>query len=300
MVYAMINPNMTKTFSILKNFQSSLLIPIVLIFVGTGFGQPYSWSVKTDSQPLSRRILPPTGYKRISLATGSFAAWLRELPIKTGNPPVYLFNGQLKENQDAHHAVVDIDVGKEDLQQCADAIMRLRAEYLFSSEKQENICFRFTSGDKAEWTKWREGYRPHMKGNSIKWVKNAKPDSTHNNFRAYLTEVDRWAGTASISKELVKVADSKRIEIGDVFIKGGFPGHAVLVVDVAEDASGRRVFLLAQSYMPAQDIHILKNPTSDVSPWYSADDSSDLITPEWTFARNSLKRFSDDGCPNFR
>jgi len=46
------------------------------------------------------------------------------------------------------------------------------------------------------------------------------------------------------------------------------PGHAVIVVDMAEDAKGQRAFLLAQSYMPAQDIHILKNPMdADLSPW---------------------------------
>ena len=53
------------------------------------------------------------------------------------------------------------------------------------------------------------------------------------------------------------------MQIGDVFIKGGFPGHAVVVLDMAEnDRTGQRVFLLAQSYMPAQDIHIMKNPTN--------------------------------------
>jgi len=47
------------------------------------------------------------------------------------------------------------------------------------------------------------------------------------------------------------------IEPGDVMIRAGSPGHAMLVVDVAEDERGRRIYLLAQSYMPAQDIHIV-------------------------------------------
>lgn len=57
-------------------------------------------------------------------------------------------------------------------------------------------------------------------------------------------------------------------KIGDVFIKGGFPGHAVMVVDIAVDESTQeKVFLLAQSYMPAQEIQILKNPNnSHLSP----------------------------------
>ncbi|MBN2610182.1 MAG: hypothetical protein JXB00_01355, partial [Bacteroidales bacterium] len=55
-----------------------------------------------------------------------------------------------------------------------------------------------------------------------------------------------------------------------------------------------KVFLLAQSYMPAQDIQILKNPNDkSISPWYSLDFEGDLITPEWTFKKTDLKRFKD-------
>ena len=69
-----------------------------------------------------------------------------------------------------------------------------------------------------------------------------------------------WAGTHSLEREL-KPAALAGIAAGDVFIKGGFPGHAVLVADVVENrATGEKRFLLLQSYMPAQDIHVLKNP----------------------------------------
>jgi hypothetical protein len=42
---------------------------------------------------------------------------------------------------------------------------------------------------------------------------------------------------------------------GHVLIQGGSPGHAVLLVD----AAGERLYLPAQSTMPARDIHRLKN-----------------------------------------
>ena len=49
-------------------------------------------------------------------------------------------------------------------------------------------------------------------------------------------------------------------------------------------------FLIAQSYMPAQDIHIVKNPKGGV--WYSLKDLNiELFTPEWTFPLNALHRF---------
>ena len=78
-----------------------------------------------------------------------------------------------------------------------------------------------------------------------------------------------------------------------MFIKGGFPGHAVLVADVAENAqTGEKRFLLVQSYMPAQEIHVLKNPpAADGSPWYPAAFEGDLVTPEWRFAAGSLRRW---------
>ena len=83
------------------------------------------------------------------------------------------------------------------------------------------------------------------------------------------------------------------MRIGDLFIKGGFPGHAMLVADMAENpATGEQRFLLLQSYMPAQDMHIVVDPQSvDASPWYRVAFGSALQTPEWTFEADQLKRW---------
>lgn len=85
------------------------------------------------------------------------------------------------------------------------------------------------------------------------------------------------------------------MEIGDVFLEGCSPGHCVIVVDMAENkVSGEKVFILAQSYMPAQDIHILINPgNGDGNPWYNLDFGEKLITPEWEFSSGQLMRFED-------
>jgi hypothetical protein len=85
------------------------------------------------------------------------------------------------------------------------------------------------------------------------------------------------------------VRSFKAIQAGDVLIRGGFPGHAVIVADVAVNKNGKKVYLLAQSYMPAQDIHLLKNPVNpNLSPWYFADESLVIETPEWTFHARDL------------
>ena len=265
-----------------------------LSILAQGANQPYPWLKPGEVvESLESRIAPPAGFERYSALPGSFADWLRKLPLKPGRPPVLLFNGKPKARQDVHAAVVAMDVGREDLQQCADAVMRLRAEYLRTAGKTADIRFQFTSGDLAEYVRWSQGYRPIVTGNRVVWVRKSEPDDSYESFRRYLDTVFKYAGSDSLSREMKPVKSVAEIGAGDVFVHGGFPGHAVIVVDVASSRrTGKRVFLLAQSYMPAQDVHILKNP-NDVSlnPWYSIDFGEALVTPEWTFRMDELRRF---------
>lgn len=231
-------------------------------------------------QALPERLPPPPGFTRPEVAPGSFAAYLRNVPLKPVGSPVLLFDGSRKGRQDAHAAVLDISVGDRELQQCADAVMRLRAEHLFAEQRYAEIRFHFTNGFLADFQRWMNGERIQVRGNTCLWKGEGRTGATRENLLSYLNTVFTYAGTLSLSKEL-KVATGP-IQAGDVFIRGGSPGHAVIVLDVARDARERTAFLLAQSYMPAQEIHILKRPDGQ-GAWYVADDGDRLVTPEWTF-----------------
>ncbi|MBI5569938.1 MAG: DUF4846 domain-containing protein [Desulfomonile tiedjei] len=275
-----------------------LMLLAVLVIPCAAQTNGYAWLAGAEPQfTIASRIATPEGFRRINVPYGSFADWLRHLPLKKPGTAVLLHNGKLKPNQDAHFAVVDIDTGPRDLQQCADAIIRLRAEYLLSKGAHQDIQFRFTSGDRASWGRWESGYRPHIEGNKVTWAKSAREDSSYTGFRSYLDVVFTYAGTASLSRELTPRLNPFAIQIGDIFIRGGSPGHAVIVVDMAEHVrTGEKVFLLAQSYMPAQDMHVLKNPTDDdQSPWYRIPSGDVLETPEWRFDKTELKTFENHG-----
>lgn len=274
----------------------TLTIFTLCLFAMASFSEPKDYLWLEEQEPtatITTEIPPPEGYERVEVQAESFANWLRHLPLKGEGTPVYLFDGRKKGNQRAHFAVVDIDAGNRDLQQCADAVIRLRAEYLYSRGLYSSIHFNFTSGDEAAFAKWAAGYRPKINGNKVQWVKNAGEDSSYRNFRSYLTTVYIYAGTYSLSNELQLRNNSYEMRIGDVFIEGGFPGHAVIVVDMAENKqNGKKVFLLAQSFMPAQDIHVLKNPNdAGLSPWYDLDFGRTLRTPEWRFNDSDLRYF---------
>jgi hypothetical protein len=114
---------------------------------------------------------------------------------------------------------------------------------------------------------------------------------TADHLHQYLQRVFGICGSASLSKQLHAIS-LNAIKAGDVLIRGGFPGHAVIVMDVAENKKGEKVYLLAQSYMPAQDIHVLVNPANqDLSPWYKVSDDEMIETPEYIFQKEELKRW---------
>jgi hypothetical protein len=227
-----------------------------------------------NAQMAVKDIVLPKGYRRLACSEGSFGAWLRQLKLKS-DKTVYLFNGQKKLNQSAQYAVLDVSVGKRDLQQCADAIMRLRAEYFYGQKAYAKIQFH------------------NVEGTLLQYSNYAKGDYSYVKFLKFMDKVFSEASTLSLSQEVKPLANPAEIRGGDIFIKGGAPGHAVIVLDAAEHMDTKQViFLLAQSYMPAQDIHILKNPNDNaLSPWYATNYGANLETPEWTFEKHRLNRF---------
>src|SRR5690606_15387501 len=139
---------------------------------------------------------------------------------------------------------------------------RLKAEFLYANKQYEKIEF-FDQENKYSFIEFADG------------------DLSKQVFYNYLDFVMDKINTPSFCKEL-KPAKIENLQIGDVFIQRNMPnGHAVIVVDVALNELGQKVFLLAQSFSPAQEIQILSNPNrDDISPWYEVKEGS-LLTPEW-------------------
>jgi hypothetical protein len=260
-------------------------------------GEGYSYQqdmaiVNVDGATVESRFALPPGFTRMPFPEKSFTKYLRNLPLKPHGSDVKLYNGSTKPGK-VHEAVIDRDPGQKNIQQCADAVIRLRAEYLYDLKKYDAIHFNLTNGFLVDYDRWIHGYRVAVDGNRTWWVKSADPGNTENIFRQYLEFVYSYAGTLSLEKELKKVSMADLLP-GDVFIRGGSPGHAVIVVDAAvNEATGEKIFMLAQSYMPAQEIHILKNQKEPaISPWYRVNEYATLLsTPEWTFEINDLMRF---------
>ena len=228
------------------------------------------------------RFKPSAGYKQIAVAPGSFGAYLQNLPLKPAGTHTKTYTGTIARTDAYTAAVIDMSIGSQDLQQCADAVMRLRAEYLYQQKNYKAIAFNFTSGFKCDYIHYADGYRYANE----RWMLKGKKDYSYPNFLRYMTLVFSYAGTLSLQKELKPVTDANGIKAGDVFIKGGSPGHCFIVMAVAENAAHKKQFLLAQSFMPAQNIQVLQNG----SPWFSLDRTAEIPYGELVDAKY-LKRF---------
>ena len=249
------------------------LIFITLLFVS---------SLPASDSVLSRFSVP-AGYHRVATEPGSFAEWLQALPLKPPGTHTKTYRGDIARTDVYTAAVVDMSVSNQDLQQCADAVMRLRGEYLYHQKKYNDIAFNFTSGFRCDYVHYANGYRY----SNDHWVLKAKKDYSYPTFMRYMNLVFSYAGTLSLQKELKPLSNSNELKAGDVFIHGGSPGHCFIVMEVVENSKHQKQFLLAQSFMPAQNIQMLQY---DGSPWFNLEQRSNIAYGE-LIAPAYLKQF---------
>lgn len=254
----------------------------------------YPWPRRNENyEPLSKRATPPAGFKRVKVGKDSYAYWLRHLPLLPKGAKVKDYKGSvLRSSSAVSWAVVDLDVGKRDLQQCIDVLMRLRAEYLWWSGKKDKIAFRYAGGKYVGWKHWRAGLRPKRRRRKTVLERGGRRGSSRKSFRAYLTFMFAMTGTMHhVSEPRVDFNDMKA---GDFFIqpppRPGSLGHAVVILDLARNSKGEVRALIGEGFTPAQDFHLLKAP--DGERWYKLKSGSKVRTPQWSpFKWSDLARF---------
>lgn len=259
-----------------------------------GAAEDYPWPrYERGHTPIAVRLPSPPGFARIPVADRSWAQWLRHLPLRAPGTPVVSRDRRviLPGDSPLVAGVVDLDVRQN--QECADTILRLRAEYLRWAGRDSEIVFRLTSGDTISWPEWRRGMRPRLHGDRLRFHRLAVPDSSRGCFERFLDAAFAWCGTYSLALEGLSVPIVEA-RVGDFFVHPGSPGHAVLIADLARDDSGRQKALLVQGYMPPQSAHVLA-PSHD-GAWFDLAPGRPLHIPIWggAFRVSELRRFAGE------
>ena len=244
--------------------------------------------IRKDGATLAERFATPEGFVRAEAPAGSMTAFLRGYAMEPHGSRVKRYDGRTKSGKTAV-AVFSMHLGTENLQQCADSVMRMYAEYLRASGREDEIAFHFVSGFLCDWPTYRSGKRVTVDGNDVQWYDGAAESGSDETFESYLELVFNYASTLSLWEESAEVPLAE-VQVGDIFLRAGSPGHVVMVVDVCEK-DGRKAFLLAQGSMPAQQFHVIRNDAHADDPWYYVDEITyPFETPEYTFDRGSFRR----------
>jgi len=97
--------------------------------------------INKDSLTIKSRVKEPNGYKRVTYKKGSFQEYLRNYKLKPFGSKIINYNDSEYFWQGGHIGVLEIPVPKNGLQQCADALIRVRSEYLWDNNRKDEIGF---------------------------------------------------------------------------------------------------------------------------------------------------------------
>ena len=161
------------------------------------------------------RFVEPKDFTRVTTEPGSFAHWLRALPLAGTGTNVADENGKATVATTAGYAaaVVAIDMHAEE---SADALLRLHAEWLFSKGNLEGISYVSNSGKPLTFSRWRAGERIVLKKQNWEWLPTAKPATTvdYNSLRNFLDAAFQWVDPRALAIQ-GKATDAFDVEPGD-------------------------------------------------------------------------------------
>ena len=110
-----------------KTFIAIILAIIVILTIGG----VWAYYTSKTSNPWNARTIgeipAPFGYNRVEAPVGSYAEYLRNLPLKEKRTKVMLYKGGQANFQFLSTGVIDQKL-LSNYEQCADVTMRLRAE----------------------------------------------------------------------------------------------------------------------------------------------------------------------------
>ncbi|RMA57765.1 DUF4846 domain-containing protein [Ulvibacter antarcticus] len=268
----------TKEGKVIKNVAISVIAPVE--------------HVKEKGLTVIDRIEVPEDFTRTLYPANSFQNYIQNYKLKPFGAKIVNYDGNDYVYQSGHVGIFELAVPDNGLQQCADALIRIRAEYLWDMNRKDEIGFNFTSGHYCSWKQYAEGFRPKINANKVSFHKTASANNSKENFHRYLNLIFMYSGTQSLYDELPKIKTSEELQVGDMLVYAGSPGHIVMLADMAINSEGEKIFILAQGNTPAQSVHLLKNLNDlKISPWYELEMNQYLEIPTYYFNDTKFVRF---------
>jgi len=210
----------------------------------------------------------PEGFTRISLKENSYSAHIRRLALKSAGTPIIDYRGRRVIKADPTPRVINWERPSA-VQQCADVAIRMRSEYLFANNMNNQISYRSLSGQQIAFTLWCRGrYSLSEDGRRINYIAGKLRSSNQAQLESYLQYVMSYANSASLARDL-KTTGVEGLEPGDLYIQPhprGRVGHLSIILDACRNSEGRTLYLFGYGFIPAQDFQL---PVGPQDGWFA-------------------------------
>ncbi len=243
--------------------------------------------------PLAERLATPPGFSRIAVPKGSFAEWLRHMPVLAEGSPVKTARGRIVLAGDHPNlaAVIVLQPHRRGLLNSANMMIRLKAEHAWSAGDVERLGFHFTSGQTLRWRSWTRGLRPLRDAAGVRFIRTEAAGDGREQFCRYLETLFGHTSNTSLLDD-TRPAMDRTLAVGDIFLRPGRDGHAVMILDVATDSRGGVRVLLGQGGSPVRTFHVLRSDGG--SAWFPISRSQGLVLAgEAEFTMNDLRHWME-------
>ncbi|MBD5269834.1 MAG: DUF4846 domain-containing protein [Bacteroides sp.] len=237
----------------------------------------------SDSQTVRTRYHLPAGFYRTTPSRGSWEEFLQNLPLTGKDAAPFVFNGVQREQQ-GYTSVADVDTDSLDLHHSVNAVVRLRAEYLFDSGQYDKIHFTLNNNSRCDFLKWAQEFQASDNEKKAGSNDSSKENGfSHGVFLTYLRFILAHIDQKSFLSDMEEISE-ENFGIGTVIIDSKPPYACAIVVDYIKagvDKNGLNdsdAVLLAQGGILSQDIVILDgnyreglfSPNQDEDRYYSS------------------------------
>lgn len=270
-------------------------------------GAVFNELVDPSGTTIETRFLVPEGFERVPVQEGSFAEYLRKLPLKADGSTLHYIGkdgapaGEVPadpyKTPAAHAAILDLPM-LNDSEQCADTVIHLYAEYLYAQARYDELSFHFYNGFECDFLHYTQGYRPNAAKNGWFFDEDHWTGTERKVFELYLKMVFTYANTTSLFRQDLTPAALSEMAIGDMFIvpaASGRSGHVVLIADMIQNPeTGEVRFMTVQGSMPAVEAHVMLNAEeAELSPWQNARFENGMFVSAtyWECPVENLRRF---------
>lgn len=215
-------------------------------------------------------ILPPKGYSIIKYEQGSYAFYIQNLNLKSDKTVLTYQKKDISSSYNVFHVIDMPLLFKSDLEQCADYVMRLWAEY-HKENKILNKLYLFDYTGK----------------------KKLYYDASYGSFNNYLLKIFNYSNSYSL-KAGCKVIDVKVLRPGDMIVQNnnGGIGHVSIILNIASNKNNEKLYLVGYSFMPAQEIHIEKAVDQfGVDGWFTIEGYLKYLSEYLPYGDPVFRRF---------